>query len=72
MQNARGASEARVLLEQKALIFAGVFLAFVGLWLYAGADGRMDRFLHSAMVFVGTLMAFPPLVSQAMRTRSGQ
>lgn len=72
MQTARGASEARVPLEQKVLVFAGVFMAFVGLWLYAGADGRIDRFLNSAMVLVGTLMAFPPLVVQAMRTRAGE
>jgi hypothetical protein len=72
MQIPRGASQARVPLEHRVLLFGGVFLAFVGLWLYAGADGRIDRFLNSAMVFVGTLMAFPPLVVQAMRTRAGE
>lgn len=53
-------------LEQRVLVVSGLIVVFGGLALYAMADGRMDRFLGSALVFTGALMVIPQLVALAV------
>lgn len=66
MDNDRRPAARRAGLEQRVLVVSGLIVAFGGLALYAMADGRMDRFLGSAMVFTGALMVIPQLVALAV------
>ena len=66
------ATDERAGLQQRVLVVSGLVVAFAGLALYAMADGRVDRFLSSAMVFTGALMVLPQLVAQAVRAQSEQ
>lgn len=66
MDNDRRPAARRAGLEQRVLVVSGLIVAFGGLALYVMADGRMDRFLGSAMVFTGALMVIPQLVALAV------
>lgn len=54
--------------ERRIVVLSGVFMAYVGLALYAMSDERITHFVSSAMVFTGALIAIPQLVAQALKT----
>lgn len=62
----RPSAEERPDPRHRVLVVSGLIVAFGGLALYAMADGRIDRFLGSAMAFSGALMVIPQLVAQAV------
>ena len=56
-------------IQQRVLVISGLIVSLVGLGLYAMAEGRIDRFLSSAMVFTGSLMVIPQLVARAVQAQ---